>query len=67
MDIVEKLKSAHSFHGNPLHREAWEEIELLQLEKEGLLNEIKVLRRGLNFWCQLAMNTDDEIKDATEQ
>jgi hypothetical protein len=27
MDIVDKLKSSHSLLGDPLHREAWEEIE----------------------------------------
>ena len=31
MDITDKLKSAHSFHGDPLHREAWEEIERLKM------------------------------------
>ena len=44
MDIVEKLKSAHSFHGDPLHREAWEEIERLQEEVnelEGIMDEEK--------------------------
>ena len=30
MTLVEKLKAAHSFHGDPLHREAWEEIERLE-------------------------------------
>ena len=30
MDIVDELKSAHSFHGDPLHRKAWEEIERLR-------------------------------------
>jgi len=28
--LIDKLKSAHSFHGDPLHREAWEEIEKLR-------------------------------------
>jgi len=31
MEIKDKLKSAHSFHGDPLHREAWEEIERLEM------------------------------------
>lgn len=30
MDIVDKLKSSHSMLGDPLHREAWEEIERLR-------------------------------------
>ena len=30
MDVVDELKSAHSFHGDPLHRKAWEEIERLR-------------------------------------
>ena len=32
MTLVERLKAAHSFHGDPLHREAWEEIERLENE-----------------------------------
>jgi len=30
MDIVEVLKDSHGFLGDPLHREAWEEIERLR-------------------------------------
>lgn len=43
MNLVDRLKSAHSFHGDPLHREAWEEIEELQYEKrvlEAILSDI---------------------------
>ena len=32
MDIVDKLKSSHSLLGDPLHREAWKEIERLRYE-----------------------------------
>lgn len=27
MNLIDRLKSAHSFHGDPLHREAWEKLE----------------------------------------
>ena len=30
MDIVDRLKASHSLLGDPLHREAWEEIERLR-------------------------------------
>lgn len=33
-DIVERLKSSHSLLGDPLHREAWEEIERLREENQ---------------------------------
>jgi len=29
MDIIAKLKDAHAFLGDPLHREAWEALEEL--------------------------------------
>ena len=32
MDIVDKLKDSYAFLGDPLHREAWEEIERLRDE-----------------------------------
>lgn len=32
MYIVDKLKSSHSLLGDPLHREAWEEIERLHAD-----------------------------------
>jgi hypothetical protein len=28
MTLIDRLKSAHSFHGDPLHREAWEALEM---------------------------------------
>jgi len=37
MDIVDKLKSSHSLLGDPLHREAWEEIEGLRADVELLM------------------------------
>ena len=39
MKIVDRLKSSHSFLGDPLHREAWMEIEKLQ----GILEESNVI------------------------
>ena len=32
MNLVDRLKASHSFIGDPLHREAWEEIERLREE-----------------------------------
>ena len=32
MDIVDKLKDSYSFLGDPLHREAWEEIEAVRVQ-----------------------------------
>lgn len=30
MDVVDRLKSSYSLLGDPLHRDAWEEIERLR-------------------------------------
>lgn len=37
MDIVDRLKSSHSLLGDPLHRDAWEEIEGLRADVKFLL------------------------------
>lgn len=34
MKLIDRLKSAHSFHGDPLHRDAWERIEELEMALE---------------------------------
>lgn len=47
MTLVERLKAAHSFHGDPLHREAWEEIE--RLEKELYLRTSDFVRVEVNL------------------
>lgn len=47
MTLVERLKAAHSFHGDPLHREAWEEIE--RLEKELYLRTNDFVRVEVNL------------------
>jgi hypothetical protein len=47
MNLVDRLKSAHSFHGDPLHREAWEEIE--RLEKELYLRANDFVRIEVNL------------------
>jgi len=44
MTIVDKLKSAHSFHGDPLHREAWEEIESLYKIIDTMANRANDIR-----------------------
>ena len=41
MTLVERLKAAHSFHGDPLHREAWEEIDRLESELYLLTTDYK--------------------------
>ena len=43
MDIVDKLKSSHSLLGDPLHREAWEEIEQLRFDVDLLTLIVSVL------------------------
>ena len=37
MDIVDKLKDSYAFLGDPLHREAYEEIEQLRSDVELLM------------------------------
>ena len=34
MDIVDKLKDSYAFLGDPLHRDAWEEIEKLRKNEQ---------------------------------
>jgi len=41
MDIVDKLKDSYAFLGDPLHREAWEEIERLRDELYLLTTDYK--------------------------
>ena len=41
MDIVNRLKSSHSMLGDPLHREAWEEIEQLRADKAEILYALR--------------------------
>jgi len=45
MDIVNRLKSSHSMLGDPLHREAWEEIEQLRTDKAEVLWALKHMVR----------------------
>jgi hypothetical protein len=40
-DIVERLKSSHSMLGDPLHREAWKEIERLREKNKELVDKLK--------------------------
>ena len=72
MDIVDKLKSSHSLLGDPLHREAWEEIEairvqlgdqldlILALENETkrLWGEVRQARFEANEWEEKYWETD---------
>lgn len=48
MDLIDKLKSAHSFHGDPLHREAWEEIERLREALKTFADNVKETNVGIN-------------------
>lgn len=53
MNLVDRLKSAHSFHGDPLHREAWEEIERLQPAKiNGWGNRFFALAELVGSWSK---------------
>jgi len=72
MDIVDKLKDSYSFLGDPLHREAWEEIEavrtqmsdqlhlILALEDETkrLWGEVRQARFEANEWEEKYWETD---------
>lgn len=40
-DIVERLKASHSMLGDPLHREAWEEIERLRKALNQIIAEME--------------------------
>ena len=65
MDITDKLKSAHSFHGDPLHREAWEEIERL----EDVIHNMIVQARNLwDFGIDALINEEtDEERDQIDR
>ena len=43
MDIVDKLKDSYAFLGDPLHREAYEEIEQLRFDVNLLTLIVSVL------------------------
>lgn len=68
MNLIDRLKSAHSFHGDPLHREAWEYIERLQ-KANHLLADIANDAVG---WLPLASvngpreEYQDKIKELTD-
>ena len=57
MTLVERLKAAHSFHGDPLHREAWEEIE--RLEKELYLHTTDYKRVEVNLGAGYEEENED--------
>jgi hypothetical protein len=65
MDLIDKLKSAHSFHGDPLHREAWEEIERL----EEVIAKITLMASNLwNIGADALMNEEtDEERDQIDR
>lgn len=58
MDIVDKLKSSHSLLGDPLHRQAWEEIERLRYEFRELHADIDMFMPD----TPLKQDILDEIK-----
>ena len=62
IELISRLKDAHSLFGDPLHRESWEEIKRLKETERKLLQEIKVLRESLNFWAYIAMVYEEEDK-----
>jgi len=59
MDVVDELKSAHSFHGDPLHRKAWEEIERLK-EKITEMNSARFMHDviGKANWNQVCKENE---------
>ena len=65
MDITDKLKSAHSFHGDPLHREAWEEIERLEM----IIAKMTLMASELwNIGADALMNEEtDEERDQIDR
>lgn len=48
MDIIAKLKDAYAFLGDPLHREAWEEIERLRETLKTFANNVKETNVGID-------------------
>lgn len=54
MNLVDRLKSSHSFIGDPLHREAYEEIEEL----------VSALKHLVHWHDQLSMADIDKAKKA---
>ena len=59
MNLKDKLKSAHSFNGDPLHREAWEEIERLEEVISNMTIEASILW-GIGATALLDDETDEE-------
>ena len=49
MDIVTKLEDAYAFLGDPLHREAANEIERLRGQVEELEEEVYLLNSDLAY------------------
>ena len=45
MNLVDRLKASHSFIGDPLHREAYEEIERLRQEFRELHADISMFMK----------------------
>jgi hypothetical protein len=54
MNLVDRLKASHSFIGDPLHREAYEEIEEL----------VSALKHLVHWHDQLSMADIDKAKKA---
>ena len=54
MNLVDRLKASHSFIGDPLHREAYEEIEEL----------VSALKHLVRWHDQLSMADIDKAKKA---
>ena len=62
MNLKDKLKSAHSFNGDPLHREAWEEIERLEEIISNMTIEASILW-GIGASALFENNETDEERD----
>ena len=48
MDIVDRLKASHSMLGDPLHREAWEEIEQMRFKHKEMVSKLQWVVKEYN-------------------
>jgi hypothetical protein len=71
MNLIDRLKSAHSFHGDPLHREAWEKLEQNNVVMGLAAASInfangEITRQNQKLAAQYWQSMDTAPKDGTE-
>lgn len=71
MTLIDRLKSAHSFHGDPLHREAWEKLEqnnvVMELAAASInLANGEITRQNQKLAAQYWQSMDTAPKDGIE-